>query len=278
MRLRVLMVLLLVMPGLWAAPPVAMVTDLAGELSLSGQPVVLLEELGPGVELDLAADSRLTLVLYATGQEYRLEGPSKVQLSEQQVLVNGTPSAGAELLLSAEGARLSSANLSQAAILMRATAPAERLVDLTYPAWSNILEPRPVFSWRVQGEGEKAYSYRLEILSEKGKSLFVGNSDIGRFRLPKAVELPKGERLTWELEAKKGDEMVFASADFRIATDAEVQRVDQLGAQIGEDFGRRVLFARYLEANGFKHDAEHYWQMLSAQHPDVDVLREKVKQ
>ncbi|MBF0257010.1 MAG: hypothetical protein HQL47_11275 [Gammaproteobacteria bacterium] len=273
----IFMVLLLGLNSALAAAPVAMVTDLQGSVTRDGQPLALLAELDAGAQLQLAADSQLTLVLYRSGEEFRLQGAGQASLTESAVLLDGKPLAGAALLLSAEGAKLSSAQLSQAAILMRSAVQKDRLIELSYPVSSVILEPRPVFSWRIQGDSEKAYSYRLEVLSEKGKSLFVGSSDIGRLRLPKGVELPRGERLTWELEAKKDGKMTLASADFRIASDELVDRVDQLSAQVGEDFARRVMFARFLQANSLKHDAANYWKGLAEEHPERQELRAQIK-
>jgi hypothetical protein len=252
-----------------------MVTDVQGGVTAAGQPLTLLAELTEGTPIDLPADGAAKLVFYANGKEFVLPGGSQAKLTADAVEINGQPLAGETLLLSAEGAGLSSVRMSQAAVLMRKAARQGQPVEQTYPVASKILEPRPIFTWRVHGESEKAYSYRLEILSEKGKSLFVGSSDIGRFRLPKGVELPKGERLTWELEAKKGEEMIFSSADFSIATDEQADRIDQLSAQWGTDFSRRVMLARYLEANGFQHDAQNSWRLLALEHPELDALRAK---
>ncbi|QFY90422.1 hypothetical protein D5125_13545 [Magnetovirga frankeli] len=279
MKIRLIILLGLIGLGLnpaLAEAPVAMVTDVQGDVRLAGQPVNLLAELSAGSTLDLAADASLKLVFYRSGKEFDLPGGVQAVLVEEQVQVDGQPLAGEALLLSSEGAMLSSAQLSQAAVLMRKAMPQEQVIELTYPVASTILEPRPIFSWRVHGQSEKDFSYRLEILSEQGKSLFIGNSDIGRFRLPKDVELPQGERLTWELEAKQGEDMIFSTADFSIATNQQADRVDQISAELGEDFARRLTFARYLEANGFRHDALNSWRKLSAQRPDSEALRAKV--
>jgi hypothetical protein len=277
MRNTFLAILFLLINPAWAATPTAMVTDLQGAVSVAGEPVTLLMELNAGAAIHMPAESRLKLVMYPNGKEFTLQGEALALLTETGIQVNGQPLSGEALLLSAEGAKLSSSQLSQAAILMRSTPQNDKPIRLVFPVATRILEPRPVFSWRILGESEKAYSYRLEILSEQGKSLFVGRSDIGRFRLPKGIELPKSERLTWELEARRGEEMIFSSADFSIASDAQVARVDDLSAQLNNDFGRRIMFARYLEANGFQHDADNYWRTLAKEYPDLDVLQAKLR-
>lgn len=261
--------LLLSSQGLLAAP-LAMVTDLNGGPQAKGQPLALLAELDEGTIIELPPEARLTLVYYTSGEEFKAQGPLTLTLNATAPEGNGRPLQGQALMAAADSTRLATADHSQAAIIMRsATAPTENALILQYPAWSTILEPKPIFSWKTSSGQDKAYSYRLELLDHKGKVLFSGQSDIGRLRLPKDLELPKGERLSWELEAKRGKEMLFGRADFQIADDATLAKLDQISKQLNSDFGHRLLFFRYLKANGFKHSADELWQSLVAERPEL---------
>lgn len=261
-------VLLLYSQGLLAAP-VAMVTDVQGTLEIKGQPLALLAELDENTEIDLPPESQLTLVYYASGQEYKASGPLKLALKQDAPQGDGQALAGVTLMAAAESTRLAAADHSQAAVIMRAPAKTTSELILQYPAWSNILEPAPIFSWKTASGQDKDYSYQLEILDNKGKVLFTGQSDIGRLRLPKDLELPKGERLSWELEAKSGEQILFGRADFQIAEDTKVAQVDQMAKDLGQDFGRRLIFVRYLKANGFQHAADELWQNLVSERPEL---------
>jgi hypothetical protein len=265
-----LSIVLLLSGQMLLAAPLAMVTDLNGEPQAKGQPLALLAELDEGAEIELAPEARLTLVYYASGEEFKAQGPLKLVLKTAAPEGNGQPLQGQALMAAADSTRLATADHSQAAVIMRsATAPTESALILQYPAWSTILEPKPIFSWKAPGGNDKAYSYRLELLDHKGKVLFSGQSDIGRMRLPKDLELPKGERLTWELEAKRGKEMLFGRADFQIADDTTLAKLDQMSAQLNSNFGHRLVFFRYLKANGFKHSADELWQSLVTERPEL---------
>lgn len=269
LHMTCLSIILLLSGQMLLAAPLAMVTDLVGEPKIKGQPLALLAELDEGTAIELAPEARLTLVYYASGEEFKAQGPLKLVLKGAAPEGNGQPLQGQALMAAAESSRLAAANHSQAAIIMRAPAQATKELVLQYPAWSSILEPQPIFSWKTPGGDDRAYSYRLELLNDKGKVLFSGRSDIGRLRLPKNLELPRGERLTWELEAKRGDEMLFGRADFQIADEATVARLDQIGKDLGADFGHRLVFHRYLKANGFKHAADELWQSLITERPEL---------
>lgn len=256
--------------GLFASP-VAMVTEAQGTLNTDGQPLALLAELNENAQIELADGSQLTLVYYEAGQEYSAQGPLTLTLKKNAPEANGKPLNGTDLLAAADGIKLATAEHSQMAVNMRSVAaqsPSNGLI-LQYPVWSSVLEPAPIFSWKMANGQDKEYSYRLEVINEKGKVVYTGQSDIGRLRLPKDLELPKGERLTWELEAKKGNDILSSSAEFQIADDATVTRIDQLAKDLGQDFGRRLVFLRYLKTTGFRHAADELWENLVNERPEL---------
>lgn len=259
--------LLLVFSQCLFAEPLAMVTDIQGSPSLNGQPLALMAELQENAQIELPADSQLILVYYAAGQEYNLKGPLKLNIRKEAPEADGKPLSGTALMGAEGGIKLATAEHSQAAINMR-SASTKGLV-LLYPAWSRVLEPTPIFSWKMANGQDKDYSYRLEIHNAQGKVLFSGQSDIGRLRLPKNLELPRGERLTWELEAKRGNELLIGSAEFQVADEAMVAKVDQMAKDLGQDFGRRLVLHRYLKSNEFKHAADELWQSLVSERPEL---------
>lgn len=261
--------LLLSSQALLAGAPIAMVTNLSGELKTKDQPIALLAELNEGTAVELQEHASLTLVYYQSGQEFKAQGPLQLLLKNEAPEANGKPLEGANLMQAAQSTKLAAAGHSQAAVIMRSPSTGPKDIELLYPAWSSILEPSPIFSWKIPSGQDKAYSYHLEILDNKGKVLFQGQSDIGRLRLPKTLELPRGERLTWELEAKRGQETLFGRADFQIADEALEQQTDNLSKELGQDFGRRIIFWRYLKANNFNHAANELWQGLVAERPEL---------
>ncbi len=278
-RLRTLLLgwlLWLSAPAISAAQPLGMFTDIPENgVHANGAPAVLLGEFQSGDKLSLAKNAKATLVYYANGKEYILTGPSEVALNDEGPTVNGKVIAGEILLLSSEGAQLVSSELAQAAIVMRRINASKPKLSLTYPVKTRILEARPYFEWQVDDEAKDA-AYRLEILSDKGKVLFTAHTDKPRLRLPKEVVLPRGERLTWELEAEQEGGKSFASADFALVTEEVVERVGQLRAQAGTDFARLVLLSRYLESQHLNAEARDYWQKLAKMRPDNIALKEKI--
>jgi hypothetical protein len=199
-----------------------------------------------------------------------------VALRENGPFIDDKAIAGEALLLSTEGTQLANRKLAQAAIVMRKSKSPDTqpTLNLIYPADTIILEARPYFEWQLADE-PSVEAYRLEILSDKGKVLYSTHTNKPRLRLPKDVVLPRGERLTWELEAKHEGKMTFASADFALATEKQAKRVEEMRAQAGTDFARLVLLAQFLEANNLAVEAHDYWCKLAKLRPDSPVLKNK---
>jgi len=64
-----------------AQEPLGMVVDVQGTVNAAGQRVEMLSYLKPGMTLDLAAGSDLTVTWYANSKEMKFAGPAKLTVS-----------------------------------------------------------------------------------------------------------------------------------------------------------------------------------------------------
>ncbi len=257
-----------------AAPPVAMVTDMAGEPTADGKAVQLLAELPEGSVVTLSAGDTLTLVYFSSGEEFSLKGKVKGELKHDAVYVSGKRLSGENVLAASAATNLSTTGLSQAAIIMRAPEAPDNPLKLVYPTRSMILESQPLFVWSL---AESGYQYRLEIISEDGRSLYVNETSDTQIKLPGSIRIPRGELLTWEIEARRGVQTLYASADFSVIAAETAAQVEQQRPKQGAGFSRQLLFARYLESLGLRSEAQQYWNKLSALRPHDPLLKSKLE-
>lgn len=276
---RALKIIIMLLLAVMAWPvmggvPVAMVTDVSGNAKVDGKVVQLLAELPEDSVLELSSGEMLTLIYFSTGEEFSLNGRLKAVVKKDALYVSGKRLQGESVLAATESVNLSPTGLSQAAIVMRAPTAPDNPLKLRYPFGSKILEQDPTLKWEMK---EKGYHYRVEILAEDGRSLYVAETNNTELKLPEKIRLPREELLTWEIEAKRGVQRLFAFADFQVASLDIANRVEQQRASLGEDFSRQLLFAKYLERMGLNHEAYIYWKKLSSLRPDDPVLKSKLK-
>jgi hypothetical protein len=84
--------------------------------------------------------------------------------------------------------------------------------------------------------------------------------------------------LTWEIEARRGIQTLYAFTDFMVVTEELAATIERRRATIGSSFSRQLLFAKYLDGLGLHHEASHYWDKLSEMRPNDPVLKSKTKQ
>ena len=73
---RALLVFLLGISSAYAQDPLGMVVDVQGDVNAGKQRVEMLSYLKPGMQLDLAAGSNLTVTWYANSKEMKFSGPA----------------------------------------------------------------------------------------------------------------------------------------------------------------------------------------------------------
>lgn len=239
---------------------VGMITALSGNALTFGKSLSLFTELQPNSKFELNEHSKITLVLYQTGKEYVLVGPGQANIDSNTVKLNDKLVSGDSLLVSTDGLNLSSKELEQAAIIMRGGLDdTKQSVKILYPRGSKLLETQPIFKWEAPGHG---YQYRIEIYNHQGNSLFVTETNQTRFSLPSQINLPTEELLTWEVEASKGTEILFNSADFIIAGPALAERVIRQRPESNASPSRLALYIKILKNFSFAHEAEKYQSLL----------------
>ncbi len=239
---------------------VAMITALTGNTFTVGKSLGLFAELQVNANLELTDHSKVTLVLYQNGKEYVLDGPGQAQITADSVNVNGKPLSGNTLLVSTDGLNLSPKDVEQAAIIMRGgLTGTKQTINIIYPRGSKLLETGPIFKWEAPGQG---YKYRLEIFNHQSQSIFVTETDQTQFSLPNQIKLPTEQLLTWEVEASKGAEVLFNSADFIVASPELVERIMRQKPDSNASPSRIALYIKILNNFSFKHEAEKYKSLL----------------
>lgn len=233
-----------------------MVTGLAGSVTENGKVLPLFSELPTNTELKLAPNSKVTLVLFANGQEYSVKGPGTVAIKSDSIALDKQVIAGKALLASTDGLNLAPKNFDQAATIMRGeTAAASQKIKLIYPLGGVLLEPAPSFKWTAPKPG---LQYRIQIFNQLGDSLFVTQTQQTEVKLPENLKLPRDEQLSWVLEANVGDQVLSNTADFKLASPALTERLGTLLTAKNPSVSQMALYAKILENYGLLHAAENY--------------------
>lgn len=243
--------------SVFAAPNAAvMVTGLTGSVTENGKLLQLFRELPSNTELHLAANSKVTLVLFANAKEYSVKGPGAVVIKTDSIALDQQVITGKALLASTEGLNLAPKNFDQAATIMRGeTAEASNKITLVYPLGGVLLEPSPSFKWTAPQAG---LNYRLQIFNQVGDSLFVTQTQNTEVKLPENLNLPRDAQLSWVLEANSGDQVLSNTADFKLASPALAERITKLLPAQNPSLSQMALYAKILENNGLLHAAENY--------------------
>ncbi|MCU7834758.1 MAG: hypothetical protein KZQ83_05815 [gamma proteobacterium symbiont of Taylorina sp.] len=254
------------------ASPAAMVTDKQGKVDIAGSELPLFLELETGTLLKMSAQSKMTLVYLDSGKEYSLQGPLSVTIGKDSPSADQkTIKASNELYSTAIIA--STSDYSQAAIVMRAAGDQVNILQIIQPRNTKLLNKKPELSWQSLGKG---YTYRVEVLSADGDSLYLTETQSDSVQIPKTINLPENDLISWEIEATRGTRTHYNSADFIIADDKTAQRIKK-AAPKKESFSQLAFYAGMLEKNGFNQDARKYWLKLNRLRPGNDEIQKKIK-
>lgn len=263
-----LLLALLPLVAAHGAEPVALLTDMQGGLVRSGvQRLAILSELGLSAPLELAVGARATVVHFAAGRQFDLQGPGVFRITSGGVEAVGGGArltAHAPLATAYDNVRLRPSKVIQASISMRGTADAKAL-KLIAPAGTWILETRPDFRWQ-QLAGVTVY--RFQLTDNAGGLLHQADVREERASLPASVELQAGQTYAWQVNASLPDgRQVEGWAEFGVADAGLRNRI--VAAQPGEgaSFAERVLFALLLEDSGLRDNAQGVWEALLRERP-----------
>ena len=259
-----------------AGAALAMVTDQVGEAVIAADgkqsPSEILTELTSGAELRITAGARLTLVYFASGREYRYQGPATLRIEPGAPrLLSGREPTARDLAVVKETGLVSSPARSygQAAIVLRG-AKKHRL-RLLSPRNTKILERRPMFRWVPLGA---SIQYRFVLLDAAGRTILETLVNGTELKLPAQVRIQADTDYSWRVEARLASGTVYASsADFTILDDGARQRVESLRPAVDAPFAERVVYAAGLERMDLRDAARREWRALAAQRPQSAGLR-----
>ncbi len=264
-----------VAPLAWAqrAPVIAMVTDVQGAVSINrgGASAVatLAAELSAPMRIELKAGAKLSMLELSSGDELLLAGPATAE-----VKMGGIESTPRDRLVRKSTkvgqVRVREGGLTQAAIVLRAAPPIERLPLLNLSNTAT-LEMRPTFRWAgVEGAGP----YRFELSDENGKVLHVQKTEATELVLPAGIALSDARVYTWEVSARRPDGVRFSSfADFSLATRALRERAIALRADADAPVTEWMIYALWLDGQGLVDAARAAWRRVAKDRPDDPMAK-----
>lgn len=260
------------------AEPVAMVTDVGGGVFLSEgasqKKVALLDYLEPKTMLRLDANAMLSVTFFSKPVEYRFTGPARLVVEQDRVTVSeGAAETRAVSLTKTTSAKKYTAaqreHVAHAAYEMRAGRPGLRLND---PVDTRVIAGDVGFSWDGP---QPAEGCRLTLYDHRKKRIHQV-SLTGNDWTPAAGLLKPGRVYEWEVSAalKSGEELI-ARGSFSVADAAAAKNIRAQSPQADASFSDRLLYAVFLEEQGFRYDARRVWQELSKERPDDPVVLER---
>jgi len=261
------------------AEPVAMVTDVSdGVFTVmkgKSEKVALLSYFEPGTTLRLDANARLTATFLTKPVEYRFTGPAKLTVEKDRIVANeGKAETHTVSLQKTTAAKQFTVaqreSVTMAAYEMRAGArPGLRLDD---PVDTRVIGNLLAFNW----DGPRSSGgYQLILFDEHKKRLHQATINSNTW-IPPAGLLQAGNAYEWEVQAvlDKG-EVLTARGKFSVADSDAAKAVQAQSPEANSLFSDRVLYAVYLEENGFKYDARRLWKELAKERPDDMVAMER---
>lgn len=261
------------------AESVAMVTDTRGSVFIvSGaakEKVALLAYLEAGMTLQLESNASLSATFFSQPVEYRFSGPARLKVEQDKITsVDGKAETRTVSLQKTSAAKKFTVaqreRVTQAAFEMRAIRPGLRLDD---PVDTKLMDVDALnFNW----DGPRPIeAYRLSIYAKSGQLLHQESLTVNVW-IPPANLLKAGNSYKWEVKAAlENGEVLSALGGFSVADPATVEMILAQRPQPAASYSERVLYAVFLEGQGFNYDARRLWRTLAKEHPDDLVARER---
>lgn len=247
------------------ARPVALVTDVVGDVKNGAEAVGLLAELDAGREIAVGVDSTAVVFYVGDGTEWVLKGPGRYRLgSKGPEPQAGAPAATRHPAPAAfRDIKLRPEKVRQAAVIMRG-----RNLTLAAPVNDDVVVTKDVrLSWVL--DNARDTEYEIELVDANGKLLHKSKTTNVELPLPDDVRLAPGQRYTWAVTARERGlpQPLYAIGEFRVADAATRARLDKARPQPDARFSERVLFVALLEDVGAKSAAAEQRRSLSAERP-----------
>lgn len=278
---KVLLGVLLLLPLLsLAAEPVAMVTDVKGGARLlekdRSATLSVLSYLLPGMEIELDAGAQVVVTYFAQSTEFSFKGPARIAIqAENAKALKGTVETR-RLDNEKSGAAkkfVQSGKLTLATVEMRSLPTVKP--RLQSPVNSKISDARPTFIWKALDDVTK---YHLLLSDERGQILHDVFVETNSWQLPQGGALVHGITYKWKVAAvMKSGESDAAESNFTVADMETIKRIEAKRPAGNDVFSDRVLYAVFLENEGFREAARGVWQELAKERPDDYNLKRRAR-
>lgn len=259
-----------------AAEPVAMITDLKGNVYLAGKtkPLSILSYLPPGEEIMLDTGAYLVVTYFAQSTEFSFKGPAHIVIHEQEAKALKGSAEIHRLNADKSGAAVKfvqSGKLTIATVEMRSIMLVKPA--LLSPVNSKVSSLTPVFTWKKLEDVEK---YLLTLSNEQGAN--IQQAELKTNSWTPEAPLQHGAGYRWKVEAllTSGDKL-NAQGVFSVADKESIDRVNAQKPPADANFSDNVTYAIFLEAEGFSDDAKNIWKELSRQRPDDLNLKRRAR-
>lgn len=263
---------------IYAAEPVAMITDLKGEANLVGKksPLALLTYLSPGDEIELGEGAQMVVTYFDESSELSFKGPARIAIQQNVAkALKGKPAKLAKLdkdTAASAGKFVRSGRLTFAAVEMRAFVIKPTLLS---PVNTKVSSVAPLFKWKSVNEAE---GYLLVVSDEDGGTILEAHTTTNSWQWPMDKALKPGVKYQWSVqETLKSGEKVSATSSFTLADADMLARVASKRPGADAAFSEKITYAIFLESEGFREDAKVLWRELSALRPEDPNLKFRAK-
>ena len=272
-----IVVALCALPAAGFGAGVAMVTDLQGKATMTGdgrtREVTILAELDAGAQVQLAAGATLVALYLDAGDEYAFKGPASIVFKPGQPDVTSgakpekrSPSLGK----GGKDIRIKPVGMAQGAMVMRSFKAGARIRMLSLHG-TRTLDTQPEFRWQELQPGLK---YQFEITDDTGRSVHETQLDVTSYRLPAGLQLKENSPYTWEITARLPDGRKYStSGDFSIASADLRAQATALRPASSASLSTRVAYAAWLEQMELRDEARKYWKDLAVERPAEPRLK-----
>lgn len=245
------------------AAPVAMVTDVVGDVKQANEPLKILAELDAGREVSLGADATVVVFYVGDGSEWVLKGPGRYRLAakgpESQA---GAPPAHRRPAPPAfRDIKLRPDRVRQAAVILRG-----RNLTLRSPVNDDVVLTHDVrLAWAL--DNARDIDFEVEVVDAAGQRIAKETTRAFELTLPNAARLQPGQRYTWAVMAKERGlpQPLYAIGEFRVADATTRRRIESARPRPDSPFSERALFVALLEDVGAKSAAEEQRAALATQ-------------
>jgi hypothetical protein len=261
------------------AESVAMITDIQGYVMLTHQnkrqPAQILDNLTPGDQIEVTANSKATIVYLDSSNEFLFDQSTLIIKENKPQLLKGKLLKSNSLLINSghHNVKIKPINVDYMMVIMRSSNAEAKLKFLTLNGSRTSMQ-RPLFKWKPIFKG---LTYHFELLDNKGSSLLNTWVKGTELMLPEHIHLQSGKTYSWEVSVELPNGRAYSNfADFAMISQTEKKRLAQLRPQKNASFSKRLVYATILEQMKLMDDAGAYWKLLAEERPSQQRLRKMI--